>query len=107
MVDIKNTCIITDEVCKKCFFSYQDKCFLLSGWMYTCFTLCMLGTFLCFFVVCVFNHLFKKSSTKDHPQIIKHVGSRSVHQYVGPDLDQFFLQKLKVIGKAYFDTLIA
>ena len=42
----------------------------------------------CIFVVCVFNNLFKKSSTEKHPQIVKRFGSRSVQQNVGPDLDQ-------------------
>ena len=42
-------------------FLYQDKCFLLSGWMHTGFTLCMLGTFSCIFVVCVFQPPFLKN----------------------------------------------
>ena len=73
--------------------TYQDKCFLLNGWMLTCFTLCMLGTFLvhAFLLSVFFNNLFKKSSTEEHPQIVKQFGSRSVQQNVGPDLDQCFL----------------
>ena len=39
------------------------------------------------FLLSVFiNHLFKKSSSEEHPQIVKQFGSRSVQQNVGPDL---------------------
>ena len=81
------------EGCKMLFL-YRDKCSLLSGWIHTCFTLCMLGTFLvyAFLLSVFFNHLFKKSSTEEHPHIVKQFGSRSVQQNVGPDLDQCFLQ---------------
>ena len=41
--------------------TYQDKCFLLNGWMLTCFTLCMLGTFLVHaFLLSVFLTIFLK-----------------------------------------------
>ena len=63
--------------------------------MHTRFTLCILGTFLVHaFLLSVFLAIFlKKSSTEEHPQIVKQFGSRSVQQNIGPDLDQCFLQK--------------
>ena len=82
------------EGCKNAFL-YQDKCFLLSGCMHTCFTRCLLGTFLvhAFLLSVFFNNLFKKSSTEEHPRIVKQLGYRSVQQNVRPDLDQCFLQR--------------
>ena len=74
---------------------YQDKCFFnkMNGCIPVSHFVCWV-LFHAFLLSVFFNQLFKKSSTEEHPHIVKQFGSRSVQQKRWPDLDQScFLQR--------------
>ena len=70
--------------CKNAFL-YQDKCIFIKRMDAYSFHTLYAGYFFssCIFVVCVFNNLLKKSTTEEHPQIVKQFGPDQFNKLSG------------------------
>ena len=64
-------------------------------------SLCMLGNFSCFFVVCRYfsTLLFSKYSFRNNIRVSNSLDSDQARHFVGPDLDPNYLQRLSADDK--------
>ena len=64
--------------------------------MYTCLTLCLLGSFSCFLSSAFFlqNHFFSKNSLRNTIRVSNSLDPDQARHFVGPDLGQNCLQRL-------------